>query len=68
MSNKPAMKFKIGNLTATIWSNEQFYTTVLSRAFKVDGEWKQTDQLGHADLLNASALLQKCELFISGQQ
>jgi hypothetical protein len=24
---------KIGNLTATIWSNEQFYTTVISRAF-----------------------------------
>jgi hypothetical protein len=69
---KPAMKFRIGNLSATIWPKEnggKFYTTVLSRAYKEDnGEWRNTDQLGHPDLLNASALLQKCEMWISGQQ
>jgi hypothetical protein len=43
MSAKPAMKFRIGNLTATIWkNNDKFFTTVLSRAYKEDdGEWKQ---------------------------
>jgi hypothetical protein len=66
---KPAMKYKIGRITATIWLNDKFYTTVLSKSYKVEGEetWKETDQLSHSDLLNASALLQKAELWISGQ-
>jgi hypothetical protein len=70
---QPAMKFRIGNLSATIWPNNnsggKFFSTVLSRAYKGDNEeWTNTDQLNHPDLLNASALLQKCEMWISGQQ
>jgi hypothetical protein len=66
---QPAMKFKIGKLTATIWLNDKFYTTVLSKSYKdaADDAWRETDQLASSDLLNASMLLQRAEMWISGR-
>ena len=69
--NKPAMKYRIGFITATIWKNDnggnKFYTVNLSRSYKDGDDYKNTDQLGHADLLNASRVLQKSEDWISDQ-
>jgi hypothetical protein len=69
MANKqPAAKFRLGFVTATIWKNEgDHYNTVLSRSYKDNGEWKETDQLGVGDLMNAVRVLQKAEEFITAQ-
>ena len=39
--------------------------SVLPRIFKDGDEWKDTDQLGTGDLLNAAKLLERAEQFIS---
>lgn len=70
MSNPPVAKFRIGVITATIWQNESHYNTVLSKAFKdqQSGEWRDTDQLSHHDLLNAAKVLTSAQAWISDQQ
>jgi hypothetical protein len=65
--NKPATQFRLGNISATVWLNGRFYTTVLSKVYKDGDEWKNTDQLSSGDLLNAAKLLQRAEEFISHQ-
>jgi hypothetical protein len=61
---QPAAKFRLGYVTATVWRNDDFYNTVVSKSYK---DWKDTDQLGTGDLLNAAKLLQRAEQFISEQ-
>ena len=58
--NKPAAKFRVGFITATVWKNDGgFYTAQLQRSYKDDrGEWQNTDQLNHGDLLNAAKALE----------
>lgn len=66
--NTPAAKFKLGYVTATVWlNNEKFHSIVLSKSYKDGDEWRETDQLGPGDLLNAAKLLQRAEEFCSGQ-
>ena len=67
-ANQPAAKFRLGNVTATVWLNNQHYNTVLSKSYKDGDEYKDTDQLGTGDLLNAAKVLQRAEEFISQQQ
>jgi len=55
--NQPVAKFRVGYVTATVWQNDQYFNTVLSKAYKDGDEWKDTDQLGHGDLLNAAKVL-----------
>jgi hypothetical protein len=59
----PAQKFRIGNVTATVWENGKFHNVVLSKSYKDGDEWKDTDQLGHGDLLNAMKVLERAEAF-----
>lgn len=66
-ANQPAAKFRLGYVTATVWLNEMHYNTVLSKSYKQEDEWKETDQLGTGDLMNAVRVLQKAEEFISAQ-
>lgn len=63
----PAAKYRIGSVTATVWRNGDFHSTVLSKSYKDGTDWKETDQLGHGDLMNAVRVLQKAEDFISSQ-
>jgi hypothetical protein len=63
--NQPAEKFRLGYVTATIWKNDDFYNVVLTRSYKEDDEWKDTDQLGAGDLMNAVRVLQRAEDFIA---
>jgi hypothetical protein len=65
--NQPAAKFRLGFVTATVWQNGDFYNTVLSKTYKEGEEYKDTDQLGTGDLLNAAMLLQRSEQWISEQ-
>jgi len=71
-TNQPVAKFRIGYVTATVWKNpgsgeKDFYNTVLSKSYKDGDEWKDTDQLGHGDLLNAATALTRAESFIASQ-
>jgi hypothetical protein len=65
--NQPAAKFRLGYVTATVWQNDQHFNTVLTKTYKDGDEYKDTDQLGTGDLLNAAKLLQRAEDFISQQ-
>ena len=66
-SNQPAAKFRLGYVSATVWQNGDFYNAVLSKSYKDGDEWKDTDQLGHGDLMNAVKVLQRAEEFIAAQ-
>ena len=71
MANQPAAKFRVGFVTATVWENQSgdntFFTTVVSRSYKDDGEWKQTDNLNHGDLPCAVKALDRAEAWIAEQ-
>ena len=64
---KPAAEFRLGYVKATVWKNGDFYSTVLSRSYKEGEDWKDTDQLGSGDLMNAVRVLQRAEDYISRQ-
>ena len=64
---QPAAKFRLGYVTATVWLNDKFYSTVLSKSYKDGDEYKETDQLSHGDLLNACEVLERAEAFIADQ-
>jgi hypothetical protein len=68
MANKPAAKFRVGYVTATVWQNDKFFNVTLSKSYKDGDEWKDTDQLGHGDLMNAVRVLQRAEDFIADEQ
>ncbi len=65
--NQPAAKFRVGYVSATVWQNENHYNVVLSKAYKDGDNWKDTDQLGHGDLMNAVLVLKRAEGFIAEQ-
>lgn len=65
--NQPAAKFRLGYVTATVWKNGEHFNTVVSKAYKDGDDWKETDQLGTGDLMNAVRVLQRAEEFISAQ-
>jgi hypothetical protein len=68
VANQPAAKFRIGYVSATVWQNDKHHNVVLSRSYKDGNDWKETDQLGHGDLMNAVRVLQRAEQYISDQQ
>lgn len=66
-AKQPVAKFRLGYVTATIWQNDKFYSTVLSKSYKEGDDWRETDQLGSGDLMNAVRVLQRAEDFVSDQ-
>jgi hypothetical protein len=65
---QPVAKFRVGNVTASVFKNDDFFNTVLQKSYKDDdGQWQNTDSLGHGDLLNAAAVLTRAEEFIAAQ-
>jgi hypothetical protein len=66
-ANQPAAKFRLGYVTATVWLNDKFYNVVVSRSYKDGDDWKDTDQLGAGDLMNAARVLQRAEDYIATQ-
>lgn len=67
-ANQPAAKFRLGYVTATVWKNGEHYNTVLSKSYKDGQEYKDTDQLGVGDLLNATKVLTQALEFICAQE
>jgi hypothetical protein len=65
--NPPVAKFRVGYVTASIWQNDKHFNVVLSKAYKDGEDWKDTDQLGHGDLLNAAKVLERAESWIAEQ-
>ena len=59
--SKPAHRIRNGVLQVTIWRNQSekgnWYSVNLSRSYKVDEGWRETDALGQDDLLPAAKLL-----------
>jgi hypothetical protein len=64
-ANRPAQQFRLGFVTATVWLNGRFFTTVISKVYREGDEWNNTDQLNSGDLMNAVRLLQRAEEWIS---
>ena len=69
--NAPVKRFRIGFVTASIFKNEgpdrNFYSVTLQRSWKDEDEWKNGGSMGHADLRNASKVLERAEHWISCQ-
>lgn len=69
MADKPVKKFRIGLVQVAVWKNDgtnnSFYSVTLQRSYKDGEEYKNTEQLGAADLLNAAKLLERAEQYIS---
>ena len=67
----PAHKIRIGTLQATIWRNSSdkgnWYSVQLTRGYKVDDGWRETDNLGFDDLLAAAKLLDQAHTYITHQ-
>lgn len=67
----PAHKIRITNISAVIWRNSgdngNWYSVQLSRSYKVDDGWRETDSLGFDDLLTAAKLLDLAHTFIMNQ-
>jgi hypothetical protein len=67
----PAHKIRIGTLQATIWRNSgdkgNWYSVNLTRGYKVEEGWRETDNLGFDDLLTAAKLLDQSHTWITHQ-
>jgi hypothetical protein len=68
MTNKPEQKFKVGCVSAAIWSNEietdggkkEIKSVSFERSYKdKDGNWKSTNSLNTNDLPKAMVVLGK---------
>jgi hypothetical protein len=57
----------LGYVTATVWLNDKHHDTVLSKSSEDGQHWKETDQLGTGDIMNAVHVLQRAEDFIPQQ-
>ncbi|OWK42127.1 hypothetical protein [Fimbriiglobus ruber] len=71
MTNGPAHKIRIGSLQSTIWRNlaerGNWYSVKLTRGFKTEEGWRETDNLGSDDLLPAAKLLDLAHTWILHQ-
>ncbi|WP_299889259.1 hypothetical protein [uncultured Ruegeria sp.] len=69
MSQKPAFKFKIWLITATIWDNDGFFSVDISRSHKnAEGDWRTTCSFSHNDLLNVAKCAECAENWVSRKQ
>lgn len=67
----PAHKLRIGSLQATIWRNlaerGNWYSVKLTRGYKTDDGWRETDNLGYEDCMPAAKLLDMAHTWIMHQ-
>lgn len=67
----PAHKIRIGSIQATIWRNlaerGNWYSVKLTRGYKTDEGWRETENLGYEDLLPAAKLLDMAHTWIMHQ-
>jgi hypothetical protein len=66
--NKPAHIIRIGYIKCTIWRNEEFYNSTITRSWKNDrGDWADGDSFGHADLPVVAKVADMAADWISAQ-
>jgi hypothetical protein len=46
-------------------NDSDFYNVTLQKSYNDGDEWKNTENLGHGDLLNAAKVLERAENYIS---
>lgn len=66
----PAHKIRISNITAVIWRNageKTWHSVQVTRSYKVDDGWRDTDALGYDDLLTAGKVLDLAHTWIMHQ-
>lgn len=54
-SDRPVHEIRLGRVRAAIWrrtggQQEAWFTVTISRSYRVDGIWKDTDSFGRDDL------------------
>ena len=68
---KPAHEIRIGAVKATIWENQTErgvrHNVTVSRLYKSDDEWKQTDSFGRDDLLLVAKVVDQAHSWICEQ-
>jgi hypothetical protein len=68
---QPAHRIRSGTLQVTIWRNlaekGNWYSVKLTRSYKTDEGYRDTDNLGHDDLLLAAKLLDMAHTWIMHQ-
>lgn len=65
MANQPSHKFRIGNINATIWLNNESYSVEITRSFKNEaGDWRSSSSFNHSDLLNVAKCAERAEVWI----
>jgi hypothetical protein len=62
-AKRPVDKIRIGNITASIWSNPsekgEFHTVTFERSYKDGQEWKTANSYGQGDLLELAKAADK---------
>jgi len=63
---QPVKKFRIGNVTASVWKNADFFNITIQRSYRDEaGEWKNSDSYGQGDLLNLMKVVERAEAFVN---
>lgn len=65
MSDQPVKKFRVGNVTASVWKNDDNHSVTLQKSYKDGEEWKNTDTLFYVDVLCAVKALDKAEKYMA---
>jgi hypothetical protein len=69
---KPAHKIRSGAIEVAIWRQEgekgPWYSVTMSRSYKKDEQWKQSDSFGSDDLLLLAKLLDLAHSWILTEQ
>lgn len=68
--SQPAYKARISTLTAVVWRNAgetPWYSVRLTRGYKTQDGWAESDSFGYDDLLAAAKLLDQAHSWIGHQ-
>jgi hypothetical protein len=63
---QPVKKFRVGNVTASVWQNASGYSVTLQKSYKDEDEWKNSQVFFHSDVVCAINALERAEKFIAG--
>lgn len=67
--NVPMGKFRVGSVTASVWKNEKGWSVSLQKSYKDDmGDWQNTGNLFHGDVVCAIRALQRAEDYVARMQ
>jgi len=71
MAGQPEKRFNNGLIKATVWKNtsnsgDVFKTVSLNKSYRKNGEWKNSNSLGIADIDKAIDVLQQARDYLNG--